>query len=86
MKYIIAAALVFVAPFAANAAEDTQRVEPAVQALGTMVQACISREAAVTTQVFALQAQVAELQAQIATEKKRADEAEARLPKPIPAK
>jgi hypothetical protein len=62
-------------------AERPAAPDPTVQALGSMVQQCTGREAQALAQGFAAQAQVRALQEQLAAAQKRADEAEAKLPK-----
>lgn len=61
------------------AQEAQQRPDPTAQALAQMVGQAQERELAALSQAYALRAQVAELQAQLTAEKKRADEAEAKL-------
>ncbi len=73
--------LAFLTPVAAMAqtAPAKAPMNPAVAALGQMAQEGQLREAQALSQVYSLQSRNAELEEQLAAEKKRADDAEAKL-------
>lgn len=80
-KFIIAVVLGLVALPAVAQEAPSRAPDPSVLALGQMAQQCQAREAQALVQGYTVQAQVKALQEQVAAEKKRADDAEAKLPK-----
>lgn len=65
----------------ADPAAQTSR-DPIVQALGQMLQEAQGREAQALARAYALQEQVRSLDEKLASQTKRAEEAEEKLPKP----
>ena len=83
VKSIIFTAALALAALPALAQQVPQPVpDPAIQALGQMLQEAQGREAQAIARAYRAEAQAKLLTDHLAAEKKRADEAEAKLPNP----